>query len=57
MEPPWKSLSVIVVTAFFFDMAAAGVEPAGAEDGRLMPLSVRGGGAFDQRVCCRYSSV
>jgi hypothetical protein len=24
MEPPWKSLSVIVVTAFFFDMAAAG---------------------------------
>lgn len=22
MEPPWKSLSVIVVTAFFFDMAA-----------------------------------
>lgn len=28
MEPPWKSLSVIVVTAFFFDMAAAEVEPA-----------------------------
>jgi len=25
MEPPWKSLSVIVVTAFFFDLAAAGV--------------------------------
>jgi hypothetical protein len=24
MEPPWKSLRVIVVTAFFFDMAAAG---------------------------------
>jgi hypothetical protein len=24
MEPPWKSLSVIVVTAFFFDMAAPG---------------------------------
>lgn len=35
MEPPWKSLSVIVVTAFFFDMAAAEVEPAGAGDGRL----------------------
>jgi hypothetical protein len=33
MEPPWKSLSVIVVTAFFFDMAAAGAvaeELAGA---------------------------
>ena len=30
MEPPWKSLSVIVVTAFFFDMTAAEVEPAGA---------------------------
>ena len=24
MEPPWKSLSVIVVATFFFDMAAAG---------------------------------
>jgi hypothetical protein len=48
MEPPWKSLSVIVVTAFFFDMAAAKVEPTGAEDGGLMmPLSVG-------RGCCRH---
>ena len=51
MEPPWKSLSVIVVTAFFFDMAAAEVEPAGAGDGRLMSLSVRRE-VRSIRVCC-----
>lgn len=59
MEPPWKSLSVIVVTAFFFDMTAAEVEPAGAGDGRLLPLSPKGGAldrglapqAFQVQVC------
>jgi hypothetical protein len=36
MEPPWKSLSVIVVTAFFFDMAETGAEAVELRRSRWM---------------------
>jgi hypothetical protein len=36
MEPPWKSLSVIVVTAFFFDMTATGAEAVELRRSRWM---------------------